>query len=461
MIAPQQNALTVLDECIRNKASNISAYTKHKGDFTRNRKLNAETTIKVTMNMQGNSLNAELLDAFPNLDDRMSASAYEQAKDKLSPQIFEDIFHEYNDTIIPKTLDIADSYRVYAIDGSDFNPPYVKESDFVVPYSIGRPKKDGTDSKPYSQVHANMLYNLMDRTYQDAILQPRAKMDERDAAITMLKRLDHNSPFISIMDRGYDGFNMIETLNRIENCNYIIRTKAGNCGIKEIQRLPHEECDKDMTFEITTSRTFFRAWRKEKPHLKYMRHPMRHYKEERSENGDNKRWDFEQHCFVKCRVVKFKINDPKSGKEVWEVLITNLNRFEFPIEKMKEMYHMRWDIETSFRELKYALGAVQFHSKKDDFIRMELFCHFTMFNAVSRNIACVKVPQQKENKHSYVVDFKMATKITRKYFRIHRNDPPDRIYVEILSYTVPVREGRQDKRNMKSKTAIWFVYRVA
>lgn len=461
MVAVQQNALTLLDECIKSKADNISAYVKHKGDFTRNRKLNAETTIKVVMDMQGNSLNAELLAAFPNLDDRMTASAFEQAKDKLCPEVFEDLFHEYNATMDPKALDLVSSYRVYAIDGSDFNVPYVEGSDFMVPYSVGRPKKDGTDSKPFSQVHANMLYDLINRTYQDAVLQPRAQMDERDAAITMLKRLNHSTPFIVIMDRGYDGFNMIETLNRIENCNYIIRTKAGACGIKEIQVLPDEECDKDMCFEITASRTFFRQWRKEKPYLHYMRHAMRHYKEGRSENNDERRWDFEQHCFVKCRVVKFKINDLDSGKEVWEVLITNLNRFEFPISKMKEMYHLRWDIETSFRELKYALGAVQFHSKKDDFIRMELYAHFTMFNTVSRNIACVKVPQQKENKHSYVVDFKMATMVTRKYFRIFCNDPPDRIYAEILSYTVPIREGRQDKRNMKPKSAIWFVYRVA
>lgn len=34
-------------------------------------------------------------------------------------------------------------------------------------------------------------------------------------------------------------------------------------------------------------------------------------------------------------------------------------------------YHLRWDIETSFRELKYALGGISFHSKKDDFIQMD------------------------------------------------------------------------------------------
>lgn len=105
-----------------------------------------------------------------------------------------------------------------------------------------------------------MLYDLMSMTYQDAVLQPRASMDERIAAVEMINRLDHSTPFIVIMDRGYDGFNMIETLNRVENCGYIIRTKAGACGIKEIQKLPAKECDVDMCFEITTSQAFYNAF---------------------------------------------------------------------------------------------------------------------------------------------------------------------------------------------------------
>ena len=66
--------------------------------------------------MQGNSLNAELLDAFPNLDERMTASAYEQAKGKLKPEIFEHILKEYLYSgwlrkSSPKSMPI---FRIYA-----------------------------------------------------------------------------------------------------------------------------------------------------------------------------------------------------------------------------------------------------------------------------------------------------------------------------------------------------------
>lgn len=59
------------------------------------------------------------------------------------------------------------------------------------------------------------------------------------------------------------------------------------------------------------------------------------------------------------------------------------------------------------------------------------------------------------------ISSKDAVTLVRKYFRLHVHEPPDRIYAELLGYTRPVISGRADKRNVKPKTAIWFVYRVA
>lgn len=456
----QLTPLQQLDYVIENIVSHINDYTKSQNDFTRNRKLNATKTIKTILNMQGNSLNTELIDAFPNIDERMTASAFEQAKGKLKPEAFMRILADYNKTIKDFKL-LNGKYRVYAIDGSDFHPPYNPNSEFVMKSSLGRPKRNNEECKPYSLAHANLLYDIKNRTYEDCIIEPKSTCSERDAALTMLERIDTSIPYIVIMDRGYDGFNMIENLNRLENCNYIIRTKAGKGGIKEIAELPDEECDIEMIFEVVSSNKYYIDNHKENPYLHLVNSPKKHYKKYFSPNTKNQRWDFEWRCLVKCRIVKFRINNGNTGKEEWEVLITNLNRFEFPINKMKNLYNQRWDIETSFRELKYALGGVQFHSKKDDFIKMELYAHLIMFNVVSRNIALVKVSRPKSNKYNCAISFKDACTITRKYYRFHNTEPPDLIYAELLSYTVPVRKGRSDIRNIKSKSSVWFVYRVA
>ena len=365
----------------------------------------------------------------------MTASAYEQAKSKLKPEIFEHILQEYNKTMRnPKLLD--GKYRVFAID-------------------------DREPTKPYCQVHANLLYDIENRTYQDCILQSKSSANERDCSINMLKRLDCGK-YIVIMDRGYDGLNMIGTCNRLPDCHYIIRTKAGKFGgIREIANLPDKECDVEMNFRVTTSNHYYTQHHNtDEPDLHLVNHRNRQYKAVRSKNTKDQRWDFEQFVNIKCRVVKFRINNSGTGREEWEVLLTNLNSFEFPISHMKEMYHKHWDIETSFREMKYALGDINFHSKRDDFIKMELFAHFIMFNAVSRSIACVSVPQT-NHKYPYAIDFKMACLIVRKYYRLHNEKPPDEMFVEMLAYTVPVRAGRSDKRNLKPNSAVWFVYRVA
>lgn len=135
----------------------------------------------------------------------------------------------------------------------------------------------------YCQVHANLLYDIENRIYQDCILQPKSSVNERDAAIDMLKRLDCGK-YIVIMDRGYDGFNMIETCNRLSDCYYIIRTKAGKFGgIREITNLPDKECDMEMTFRVTTSNHYYNQHHNtDEPSLHLVNHYKRQYKSVRS-----------------------------------------------------------------------------------------------------------------------------------------------------------------------------------
>ena len=51
---------------------------------------------------------------------------------------------------------------------------------------------------------------------------------------------------------------------------------------------------------------------------------------------------------------------------------TNLDSETFPIGTIKELYRLRWGIETSFRELKYTIGLSCLHGKKTDFLLQEV-----------------------------------------------------------------------------------------
>ena len=53
-------------------------------------------------------------------------------------------------------------------------------------------------------------------------------------------------------------------------------------------------------------------------------------------------------------------------------LYTNLDSETFLIGTIKELYRLRWGIETSFRELKYTIGLSCLHGKKTDFLLQEV-----------------------------------------------------------------------------------------
>ena len=137
------NILERLDLIIKETADHIHDFIDSKSAFTRNRKLDAFTLIKLTLNMQGNSLEKELDDAFDDDSQLMSASTYVQQKSKLSPQCFIHILQSFNNQLIHIRL-LDHKYRLFAIDGSDFD-------------QLGNPNSNNKVTKqsprPFCQIH--------------------------------------------------------------------------------------------------------------------------------------------------------------------------------------------------------------------------------------------------------------------------------------------------------------------
>ncbi|MCC4421734.1 transposase [Limosilactobacillus reuteri] len=133
--------------------------------------------------MRGNILNAELFDAFPNLDDQVSVLAFEQQKVKLKSSYFGHIFHQFNQQIPSQQL-LDQHYYILAIDGSDFNLPWNLQSNYACDFS---------KNKPYCQMHINVLYGLLNSNYQDCVIQPKAKMNERESALDIFGLMPNNS----------------------------------------------------------------------------------------------------------------------------------------------------------------------------------------------------------------------------------------------------------------------------
>ena len=162
------NILKLMDSIINKIAANIHDFSVSDQSFTRCRKLNPTDLIKLILNMGAGSLNSEIFHAFPNVNSRMTASAFEQQKAKLKPECFKEIMLELsraNDAL--QLLD--NKYLVVAIDGSDFDQPFNPKSENIF---------QGKDGRRYCQVQVNALYDVLNKLYLDLIFQPRQKMDQ-------------------------------------------------------------------------------------------------------------------------------------------------------------------------------------------------------------------------------------------------------------------------------------------
>lgn len=121
---------------------------------------------------------------------------------------------------------------------------------------------------------------------------------------------------------------------------------------------------------------------------------------------------------------------------------------------------MRWGIETSFRDLKYTVGLVNLHGKRDAFVEQEIYSALTAFNFASRVCRVVVIRQPKKGLYAYRVNFKMAVTLCREFLK-GRDTDGEKLLAEIARYTIPIREGRSDQRKLYAKGFVGFTYRVA
>lgn len=404
-------------------------------DFIRKRKLHFEDIINLLLSINGNSLSKELLDYFQYDPNTASTSAFVQQRSKILPEALKYLFEEF--TASYKKYKTFNGYRLIAVDGSKINIPHnEKDLDTYV--------KGKTGARGHNLVNLNVLYDLENKLYIAATIEPIKKHNERQALINMIDNSNLTNKTLLVADRGYEGYNVFAHLQE-KGWKYVIRIRDNdqNAIAKSLNLPIHKEFDEEIKLKITRRQT---NKIKANPHI-YKFLPQ-------NSNFDYLK-DKKDYYEISFRLVRFKISE-----NTYETLITNTNKIEFSSEALKKIYHMRWGIETSFRELKYAIGLVSFHSKKMDFIIQEIFAKLTMYNFCEM-ITLNVIITQKQSKYMYQVNFTMAIHICKHFFKILKNKKPLNVEELIQRNILPVRPGRQAKRNIKPHSSVSFIYRVA
>jgi len=405
-----------------------------KTDFTRDRSLNFETVLRDIICMESGSLKDELLKLNNHSISTPTASAFVQARSKIKHDAFKAVFDIFNKkTQVTKTYK---GYRLLAIDGS------------VLPIDNSFSDKETTllkfnqTDKSYSAFHLNASYDLLECTYDDLIIQGQAQMNENEAFFQLADRYKKDKA-IFIADRNYESFNGFEHVVQSGN-KYLIRVKDIGSKTSITQSFGPFE---DTEFDIDVSSLLTR---RNTNHIKA--HPEIYKTMPKNQRFDYFNEDLNIAYEFHSRIVRFKISE-----DTYECIMTNLDRTEFSSEEIKELYHKRWGIETSFRELKYAIGLSALHSKKRESIKQEIYARLLLYNFSQRIIQKIKIKKRKR-KHTYQVNFTRAFHIVREFLR-KKSGKPLPVESLIAKEILPIRPNRSNIRDLKHKGVVCFNYR--
>ena len=349
--------------------------------------------------MGSGSLTNELIDFFHASPQMPTPSAFLQQRSKIKPEAFRSIFDGFNETI---TKGFSEKMPIFAVDGSDIQIA-------TNPGDTGSYYPGSNGQKGYNLLHLNALYEIDYHIYADSIIQKSKNCNEHKALQEMVDRSTIPEALI-IADRGYESYNSMAHIQE-KGWYFLIRIKDGHGSIKSNLELP-----KEKLFDLN-------------------------YKDPASFYG------------LSFRIARFQISE-----DTYETVLTNLDKEQYPLEKLKQLYALRWGIETSFRDLKYTIGMLDFHSKKVMCIQQEIYAHLIMYN-FAQMITSHVVIEKKQRKYTNNANFSVASHLCRLFYR-GKTTSPD-LETIIAKNVIPIRPDRHGERKATTKIFHGFLYRVA
>ena len=401
-------------------------------DFTRKRAFTIKSIVEILLHMGGNSLNKELLDYFDFSIDAASSSAFIQQRDKLLSEGIGFLLHDFTNSF--EDLKTYNGYRLIAVDGTGCNIP--KNSKHPTTYNI---KKD------MNEVYAVAFYDICNHIYTDIDIKGIKEKNEQKSSVHMINRSCINDTVLLLGDRGFSHYNNIANLEE-KGWKYLLR--ANDISLKSSKLSPFG-LPVDEEFDVDKQVNLCRSQSKKYKAIENHRFLPK-----------NTRFDFlpvgsKDVYPINFRVVSIKI---ESGKYAY--FITNLSRKEFDKKAIERLYKERWSIETSFRDLKYTLGLINFHSKKLNSIKQEIYSKLIMYNFSQFIIQNIEI-STKNTKHQYQINIKKAIYICQKNFRKLLNKHPPEIEKLIRKFILPKRNNRHYPRKVKTRSRINLMYRIA
>lgn len=391
-------------------------------DFTRYRKIGPKEIVIYDLNKKGLSTKMEEYQFFKITGyESISTPGMLKQREKLNPNIFKELNDGLLDVYYQNCRDEMKMYKGYllcAIDGSEFEIPNTKGSKKSFGVSTSGAKKTETTAR----AKVSIVVDILNKFVLDVLVERHRTNEKKLAKVhreNILKKMK-GYQIIQIKDRGYVS---------LEDMYYSYKH-----GLKFIQRLDSKAFKK----EIGQMKS-----KDEEIEIEYEYNRMKHLQRIAPELYNY----YQEGNKLKVRAVQIEIGEEK------EILLTNL---EFSYEEIKELYHLRWSVETTYHQLKENLKVETISSGKEVIIKQEILSQMLVYNIAQShiNVAEAKIKQGNYS-HEMKINHNMAMGLLKDYFiyiimepdknkRLHMMDELEEL---ILKYLCPVRKGRSYPRN--------------
>lgn len=419
-------------------AADPAKYAVNPGrDFSRNRKMGFKDFLLMFLTMEADCVKEELYRFFGRTTDAPTKAAFYKQRKKLKDGALRNLLLAFNKKL-GKNL-YNGTYQLIACDGSALN--IFRNPDD--PDTFFEP--NGKSTRGFNQIHVNAFYSILDRRFTDLLIQPSRKRNEYRAFCQMVDSAGNTEhPAIYLCDIGYASYNNFAHV--IENGQYFLI----RCNDKRTEGILGHSLENVREIDCHVDRILTRSQSKKKRTRPEFTSSYRHIcKSVAMDYLDAGRSEYD----ISLRVVRFEISEG-----CFENIITNLPDLEFDHEDFKELYHLRWNEETSFRDLKYPLCLKAFHSRKYEYIVQEVWARAILHNFCSEITGNVEI-KKRDTKHKYQANFAEAFKTCREFLRIRGSSKEMDVEGLIAQNIEAVRPGRTFPRQKRFQLPISFCYR--
>jgi hypothetical protein len=343
----------------------------------------------------------------------ITKSAFVQYRRKIKPEVFKSLsdslveeFYTDND----ESIKLWNGFRLLAVDGSRLVLPDTHELESI----YGRTKNQSETG--VVQARISVLYDVLNRFAIDGVLVP---LSTGESVLALNHLVFAKANDLIIYDRGYPSFNLI-----------------------------YEHFEKGVDFLIRVRADFSNLTRKF--HLSGLQSAMVQMQPGKNIKLSDK--PYSKNTFKEVRLVRVELPNGDT-----EILITSLfDTQKYPNSLFKELYSLRWGIETFYDELKNKIKIEHFSGYSEHCILQDFYAALFVSNVQSLIVGEINDELAKESTR-YKYQYKVNSNLSYGFLKdriillFFSDKEMDEIVSELKAlfkkHTIPIRPNRRFERD--------------